>query len=85
MFLFVDCRYELLPTQNSSFTGDWHFSGNDIMYDDFNHTLVGGVLQVRNYCPFNMFLLLQLTLYYVIVSVCVLQTHIFRLNIYDFL
>lgn len=46
LFLFVDCRYELLPTQNSSFTGDWHFSGNDIMYDDFNHTLVGGVLQV---------------------------------------
>lgn len=46
LFLFVDCRYELLPTKNSSFTGDWHFSGNDIMYDDFNHTLVGGVLQV---------------------------------------
>lgn len=40
--------YELLPTQNSSFTGDWHFSGNDIMYKDFNHTLVGGVLQDRS-------------------------------------
>lgn len=40
--------YELLPTKNSSFTGDWHFSGNDIMYDDFNHTLVGGVLQDRS-------------------------------------
>lgn len=40
--------YELLPTQNSSFTGDWHFSGNDIMYEDFNHTLVGGVLQDRS-------------------------------------
>lgn len=66
-------RYELLPTQNSSFTGVWHFSGKDIMYNDFNHTLVGGVLQVIIVRPIR-------TLLYVFVSLCVVQTHIFCLN-----
>nr|XP_022310861.1 solute carrier family 28 member 3-like isoform X1 [Crassostrea virginica]XP_022310862.1 solute carrier family 28 member 3-like isoform X1 [Crassostrea virginica]XP_022310863.1 solute carrier family 28 member 3-like isoform X1 [Crassostrea virginica] len=41
--------YESLPlTNSSSFTGSWHLEKNDIIYEDFNHTLVGGVLQDRS-------------------------------------
>ena len=46
-FCHVFNRYESLPLKNSSsFTGSWHLEKNDIIYEDFNHTLVGGVLQV---------------------------------------
>ncbi|XP_048754848.2 solute carrier family 28 member 3-like [Ostrea edulis] len=40
--------YESLRSENSTFTGRWHFERNDIVYEDFNHTLVGGVLQDRS-------------------------------------
>lgn len=43
LFFFVDCRYELFLIKNLLFMGDWYFLGNDIMYDDFNYILVGGV------------------------------------------
>ncbi|XP_062606330.1 solute carrier family 28 member 3-like [Saccostrea cucullata] len=40
--------YETLPSTDSNFTGRWHFEGSDIVYEDFNHTLTGGILQDRS-------------------------------------
>ncbi|XP_056008146.1 solute carrier family 28 member 3-like isoform X3 [Ostrea edulis] len=40
--------YENLPKTNPSFTGRWHYDGDDIVYEDFNHTLEKGLLTERS-------------------------------------
>lgn len=40
--------YTNLPSVNSSYTGAYHYSGKDIVYADFDHTLVGGVIHDRS-------------------------------------
>lgn len=50
---YIDNRANLtwymgLPALNSSYTGNYTYVGRDINYLDFNHTLVGGIIQDRS-------------------------------------
>ncbi|XP_052095831.1 solute carrier family 28 member 3-like isoform X2 [Mytilus californianus] len=50
---YIDNRANLtwymgLPALNSSYTGNYTYVGRDIHYLDFNHTLVGGIIQDRS-------------------------------------
>ncbi|XP_061179507.1 solute carrier family 28 member 3-like [Saccostrea echinata] len=40
--------YENLPKNDSTFTGRWHYSGDDIVYEDFDHILEKGLLTERS-------------------------------------